>query len=139
MQSVVFSLGEKSYAVSALAVQEILKHPRTTPLPQAPTHVVGMTDFRGKSIPVVHLGKLLNVAALDEGPKAIVLEDSELCAAFIVDDVTDVLDIPDDLIDVIPAGVSTAESIPHAVARLGEKMVIVVDPIKLVKQNQPTT
>ena len=136
MQSVLFTLGEKTFAVDALAVQEILKYPQTTPLPQSPAHVLGMTDFRGSSIPVIHLGQMLNTESAERGARAIVLQNDELCAAFVVDDVTDVLEIRADVLDAVPAAISSATFVPSAVARLNDRLVVVIDPLKLLTQCQ---
>ena len=132
MQVAVFSLGKDSYAIEALAVQEIVRRPQYTTLPEAPGHILGMMDFRGLSIPLIHLGRMLSVESLDDGQRAIVVEDEGLIAAFMVDDVDDVISLAPESIEPVPNIVSSADSVPKAVARIKDKLIIVIDPIKLL-------
>lgn len=136
MQVVVFSLGSDSYAVDALTVQEILRRPQYTALPESPRHILGMMDFRGVSIPLVHLGHMLSVSAIEEGERAIVLSDGGFTCAFLVDDVSDVFAIADNAIDTVPQVVSGAHSVPKAIARVKDKHIIIVDPVKLLHRSQ---
>ena len=112
MQVVVFSLGPDTYAVEALAVQEIIRRPEYTTLPEAPEHILGLMDFRGLSIPLIHLGKMLSVQAEEEGLRAIVVEGDGFVTAFMVDDVDDVLDLPPESIESVPSIVSSPSSVP---------------------------
>jgi len=136
VQVVVFSLGKDTYAVEALAVQEILRQPEFTPIPEAPPYLLGMMDFRGVSIPLIHLGKLLSVSSLDEGNRAIVLTEGGYTTAFIVDDVSDVLNLTDDAIEKVPSIVTNASTVPKAVARVKDRLIIVIDPLKLLLRSQ---
>lgn len=136
MQVVVFSLGKDTYAVEALAVQEIVRRPEYTTLPEAPRHILGMMDFRGHSIPIIHLGHMLSVNAAEEGLRAIVVEDDGFITAFMVDDVDDVLDLPPESIEPVPSIVSSSSSVPKAVARIKGRLIIVIDPVKLLMRSQ---
>lgn len=136
MQVVIFTLGKDSYAVEALAVQEILRKPEPVILPEAPPYIAGMVDFRGKTIPLVHLGKLLNLPAAEVGQRAIVLDGDGFVAAFQVDDVNDVLNIPDHALDPVPNVALGSTTVPKAVARLKDRMIVVIDPVKLLIKSQ---
>lgn len=136
MQVVVFSLGQSTYAVEALAVQEIVRRPQYTPLPEVPRHILGMMDFRGQSIPLIHLGNMLTVDAAEDGQRAIVVEGDGFITGFMVDDVNDVLNLPPESIEPVPSIVSTSSSVPKAVARIKDRLIIVVDPVKLLMRSQ---
>ena len=136
MQVVVFSLGKDTYAVEALAVQEIIRRPEYTVLPEAPPHILGLIDFRGLNIPLIHLGHMLSVDASAEGLRAIVVEDEGFVTAFMVDDVDDVLDLPPESIEPVPSIVSSSSSVPKAVARIKGRLIIVIDPVKLLMRSQ---
>src|SRR3954468_9776129 len=49
------TLGDELYAFPALNVREILRPPEISPVPKAPAHLLGVTNLRGKIIPVVDL------------------------------------------------------------------------------------
>jgi len=132
MQVVILDLGKDSYAIEALAVQEILRRPKVVTVPEAPPHVLGIIDFRGRSIPLIHLGRLLSLPAEGEGLRAIVLEENGHTAAFLVDDVSDVINIPEHAFDQVPAAIDGMSSVPKAIARLKDRMVIVIDPVNLL-------
>ncbi|KAF0196173.1 MAG: CheW protein [Bacillota bacterium] len=136
MQVVVFSLGQSTYAVEALAVQEIIRRPEYTTLPEAPRHILGLMDFRGLSIPLIHLGHMLSVSAAEEGLRAIVVGSDGFVTAFMVDDVDDVLNLPPESIEPVPSIVSSPFSVPKAVARIKGRLIIVIDPIKLLIRGQ---
>lgn len=135
MQVVIFTLGKDSYAIEALAVQEVLRKPEPITLPEAPPYLSGMVDFRGKTIPLVHLGRLLNLPAAEAGQRAIVLECDGSTAAFQVDDVCDVINIPDHALDPVPAVANGQTTVPKAVARLKDRMIVVIDPVKLLMKS----
>lgn len=50
-----FTLGRESYAVSVLAVREIIRFCPITPVATMPAHVRGVINLRGRVIPVVDL------------------------------------------------------------------------------------
>ncbi|MEM1367841.1 MAG: chemotaxis protein CheW, partial [Cyanobacteria bacterium P01_H01_bin.15] len=55
----VFELEELNYAVEATLVQEIFPLPALMPIADAPRDVVGILNYRGKVLPVIHLAKRL--------------------------------------------------------------------------------
>lgn len=55
MQTVAFSSGAEEYAIDIYKVQEIIRLPRITKLPNTPDYILGITNLRGNVIPVVDL------------------------------------------------------------------------------------
>ena len=60
-----FSLGSEEYGVPVLKVREIIKMLDITPVPQAPAHVKGVVNLRGKVIPVIELRLSFNLPPQD--------------------------------------------------------------------------
>jgi len=50
-----FALGSESYGIKVLTVQEIIRLPSITCVPQLPRHLRGVINLRGRIIPVVDL------------------------------------------------------------------------------------
>jgi len=58
-QYIGFILERNEYTVPILKVQEIIKLPQITKMPGVPYYVEGVTNLRGRIIPVVNLKKFL--------------------------------------------------------------------------------
>lgn len=78
MMVVVFQVGEEDYGIETLLVREIIRHQPARPLPAAPAWLEGVIDYRGKVVPVVHLGCRLgrSVLPLEAAARIIVYEGS---------------------------------------------------------------
>ena len=48
-------LNDELYAMPVVAVREIVRFSKVTPIPQMPSHVLGVINLRGKVIPIVDL------------------------------------------------------------------------------------
>lgn len=60
-QMLTFMLGEETYGVDILRVQEIRGWSPVTRIPQSPPHVLGVLNLRGSIVPVVDLRMRLNL------------------------------------------------------------------------------
>ena len=61
IQLVIFKLGSESYGVEIATVEGIIKMQAITRLPQAPPFIEGVTNLRGRIIPVIDLRKRLGI------------------------------------------------------------------------------
>jgi len=61
-QIVVFDLAGEQNGVNIASVESIIKMPAITKLPHAPGFVEGVTDLRGKVLPVVDLRKRIGLS-----------------------------------------------------------------------------
>ena len=62
-QVLTFTLGEETYGVDILRVQEIRGWSPVTRIPQAPAHVLGVLNLRGSIVPIVDLRMRFNLRA----------------------------------------------------------------------------
>ncbi|MEN6350912.1 MAG: chemotaxis protein CheW, partial [Syntrophomonas sp.] len=53
VQLVTFTVGDESFGLNIMHVQEVIRMPSVTRVPQAPAYVDGMTNLRGHILPVV--------------------------------------------------------------------------------------
>jgi purine-binding chemotaxis protein CheW len=74
-QIVIFELSSEYFGVEIAAVQSIIKIQPITKLPHTPSFVEGVTNLRGKVLPVIDLRKRFGVAAreLDRNSRIIVV------------------------------------------------------------------
>jgi purine-binding chemotaxis protein CheW len=103
-----FRLGREEYGLPVLKVREIIKLLDITAVPQAPPHVKGVINLRGKVIPVVDLRLkfALPPQPYDEQTSIIVVEiaglHSTIMMGVIVETVCEVLNIAADEIEETP-------------------------------------
>lgn len=105
-----FRLEGALYALPASSVREIVAPPPITRLPNAPEHVRGVMNLRGRIIPVIDLRRRLGLAAATlEGESCVVVLDAGPASApspvgAIVDSVCEVAAIDRAAIEALPAG-----------------------------------
>ena len=109
VQLVVFTLDHEEYAVPIIDLQEIIKVPEITPIPNAPVFIKGILNLRGKIIVVIDLERKFNL--LREGETIlkhiIITEINGVGFGVLVDEVIEVLNIEKNLIQPAPSLVSS--------------------------------
>ncbi|QNK00768.1 chemotaxis protein CheW [Dyella telluris] len=72
-----FHLGDTELVLPVATVQEVVNYPSVvTQVPLAPSYLLGLFNLRGRLIPIIHLGQLLQVAdrGAREGSKIAIVE-----------------------------------------------------------------
>ena len=140
IQVVGFTLGTEEFAVPILAVREINQLPEFTAIPHAPEHVLGITNLRGRVIPVVdtaaHFG--LSSAGRDEkSARMMVIEVSGRPVGFLVDAVSQVRRITAEQCDAAPTASTAARAeFIAGIAKLDSHLVIMLDPARMIGLDQ---
>ncbi len=138
-QLVVFDLGNELYGVDIGSVREIIRMQDITYLPNAPEFIEGVTNLRGKIIPVINLRKRFGMSeSVDGNEERIVVVDvaGEYMGA-LVDAVTEVLRIKEDVIAPASSAVTTVDSYyMEGIANLGDRLIILLDLNKVVSQRE---
>ena len=97
-------IGEQAYAIDIMAVREIRGWSAATPLPHAPSHVLGMMNLRGAILPVIDAAVRLGLPpTAAPRPVIVVLDVDGLSSGFIADRVSDILSLPRQAIEPPPA------------------------------------
>lgn len=94
--AVLFRLGSDWYGVAVAHVREVVRVPAVTTVPFAPAHVRGIVAVRGEFVPVIDLPRALQLASPTSAQapiRLVVVAADGLDAAFLVDEVTDVVRI----------------------------------------------
>ncbi|WP_347342821.1 chemotaxis protein CheW [Sphingomonas phyllosphaerae] len=73
LQVVVFALGDEQFALPVGEVREILDHHAPFRVPNAPAWLLGRTDVRGASVPVIDLRLRLGLTSVTVTPMTRVL------------------------------------------------------------------
>jgi purine-binding chemotaxis protein CheW len=91
-----FLLGDETFAMRVEEVQEVLMAQAITPVPLAPLHVVGLLNLRGQVLLALDLRARMGVCSKANG-KLMVVRGVDGPFACVVDEVSDVLELPDEL------------------------------------------
>ena len=131
LQLVIFQLGGEEFGVEIMAVQEIIKMPAITAIPQAPEYVAGVINLRGRIIVVVNLSKKFNILSseMNKEYKVIVVELENQVIGMMVDSVSEVLRIPNTSVDPAPGMVASGSSSNYiqGVGKLEDRLLILLD------------
>lgn len=129
-QVVVFELGAEQYGVDIDTVESIIKMQAITSMPHAPSFVQGVTNLRGKVLPVIDLRLRFGMPpkTADKSSRIIVISVNETEIGMIVDGVSAVLTIGDLAIEPPPPITTTVDStFITGIAKLDDRMVILLD------------
>jgi len=83
-------VAEEAYAVSVLNVLEVANLGDVTPVPGAPTQILGVRNLRGKILPVIDLAALLGTRRSRPAGRLLVAESEGRQAGLAIDEVTEV-------------------------------------------------
>lgn len=100
-QVVVFQLGKELYGADISVVREVTALQRVTRVPRTPAYIEGVTNLRGRVIPVVDLRKRLGlpVSGVTKATRIAVAELEGGQVGMIVDAVLEVLRVTPDCIE----------------------------------------
>jgi purine-binding chemotaxis protein CheW len=129
-QIVVFELGSEHFGVSIGQVESIIKMQTITKLPHTSNFVEGVTNLRGKVLPVINLRTRFRLPAqqADKNSRIIVVSLDQTEVGMIVDQVSEVLTILEGEVEPAPAITSSVDSaFITGIAKLDERLVILLD------------
>ena len=131
-----FNLGQESYGVDILQVQEIIGIPRLTRLPRAPEHMLGVMNLRGMVVPVLDMRRKLNLECNESGEAVVVvLRVGEKIMGAVVDSVRDVVQLTEDQVQNPPdfAGGLRRDYL-RGLCHLEDEMIILLELDRLLAQ-----
>ena len=99
-QFVVFIVGDEAFAANMAPVQEIIRVPDAVRVPLAPDCLDGLSNLRGRVLPLISLRKIFQFELRDndEATRAIVIDMGQ-SLGFVVDRVASVIDVDETQIE----------------------------------------
>ncbi|MCE1254274.1 MAG: chemotaxis protein CheW [Anaerolineae bacterium] len=138
-QLVVFELGDENFGVDISAVESIIKMQELTKVPHAPGFVEGVTNLRGIVLPVIDLRKRFGMPK-DEGTKdtrIVVTNVDNVKVGMIVDSVSEVLTIPENVVEATPPMISSIDTaFITGIAKLDNRLIILLDLSKVLSSKE---
>ena len=132
MQYIGFLMNGNEYTIPILKVQEIVNLPNVTKLPQASDYLEGVTNLRGKIIPIINLKKMVGLPSESPGEKVIVISSGRITFGILVDGITGVISIEENEIESAANFMNTLIDQIEGVARRNDRLVVLLDTKKLI-------
>lgn len=133
-QYITFTIAQEEYGTPILSVQEIRGWMNTTPLPNTPKFVKGVTNLRGNVVPVFDLRARFSgeTTEVTERHVVIMVEIEGRIIGLLVDAISDILTIDENQIQPPPTGslIVDTQYLDGLVAT-GERMVALINTNKL--------
>ncbi len=139
-QLVIFSLGDEEFGVEINNVQEIIRMPAITKIPQAPDYVKGVINLRGKIITVINLNTIMGMQNTrhDEHTRIIVANVNDTVMGFVVDSVSEVMRLPTNNVEPAPAIIASKINTEYlqGVGKMDGRLLILLNLEKFVSASR---
>ncbi len=129
LQWVTFRLGDETYGINVMMVQEVLRVSEIAPVPGAPDYVIGIINLRGNVVTVVDTRCRFGLPSreTDDLSRIVIIESNEQVIGILVDSVAEVVELSGDDIEMAP-NVGNEESsryIQGVTSQNGELLILV--------------
>ena len=136
---VTFRLGNETYAINVMQVQEVLRMTEIAPVPGAPGHVLGIINLRGNVVTVIDARMRLGLTSKedDDSTRIIVIEVNKQVIGILVDSVAEVVELAATEIEPAPnVGNDESSKYIQGIASRDGELVIVVDLNRLLSDEE---
>lgn len=133
---VAFKLGDEEYGLEIDFVQSIERMQPITRVPNAPSFVKGLINLRGNVVPIIDLRAKLDLEKIQYTPntRIIITRFNEIELGLIVDQTSDVLDVPHEAIE-IPSTTSFDSEHFAGIAKTNQRLIILLKLPELMEES----
>jgi purine-binding chemotaxis protein CheW len=138
-QMLTFMLGDETYGVDILRVQEIRGWSPVTRIPQSPHHVLGVLNLRGSIVPVVDLRMRLSLDRAEYTAVTVIIVlsvdsgNGRRDFGVVVDGVSDVINVQASDVKPPPElGADVSTDYIQGLATVSDRMVMLLDIDRLI-------
>ena len=105
-----FRVGGQEFCIEVLSVREIRGWTPATPVPNAPSYVLGVVNLRGTVLPVLDLGARLGLPAATPAARHVIIVAwiGERLVGLLVDAVSDIVSVGSGMLQPLPDMASDA-------------------------------
>jgi len=127
--------GSQHFGINVFKVQEVIRCPALTQIPQAHSVVCGVAHLRNRTIPILDLAMAIGLPELkrDGSNFVIITEYNRTIQGFMVDAVDRIINIGWSSVKAPPKGAGK-EGYLTAVTRVGDQLIEVIDVEKVMKE-----
>ncbi len=131
-----FHMGKEDYGIPIYNVMEIIGGMQPiTEIPERADYEKGVINLRGKIVPVIDVRLRFSLPAREYTDRTCIIVTSidDIVTGLIVDEVSEVMDIPEESIDPPPTSMSDAKSqFIKGMGIIGKKVKIILDVERIV-------
>ena len=130
-----FHTGKQTYAVEIRYVTEIIGIQKITKVPNIKKYIKGIINLRGSIVPIIDIRTRFNMPEIDYNERTciIVVNINDTEVGLIVDEVSEVINIPEDIQSSPPETNKGTESrFISGVSKISETIVIILDIYRLL-------
>jgi purine-binding chemotaxis protein CheW len=139
LKVVVFKLNNELCGVESDQVQEIVKYAETSKLPKMPKFIEGIINLRGKVVPIINLNLRFEGGntEITKKTKVIITKIDENIIGFMVNDVTEILNLTEGDIEPPPEMLfNTGNNHLVGVGKVGGRLISILDFKKLLTSGE---
>lgn len=139
---VIFSIDGEEFAAEIFQVERILGYTEPVKIPEAPDFIKGVIKYEGTIIPVIDVKKRFNLndTNIKSDKKIVVVKNAEKKAGLIVDNVSEVTDINDDVIEDAPDIVKgISNKYISSIIKLNERIIILINTENILSKDDINT
>ncbi len=136
-QWVSFILGDETYAIDVMQVQEVLRPVEITPVAGSPHYVLGVINLRGNVVTVIDARKRFNLMPIKstDDTRILLVEVKEQVVGVLVDRIGEVLQVSQEQIESAPNVVNgDVSGNIQGVTTRGDELVEIIDLDKLLAE-----
>lgn len=139
VQWVTFRLGNETYGINVMQVQEVLRVSEIAPVPGAPDYVIGIINLRGNVVTVVDTRMRFGLPPKepDSASRIVIVEAAGQVIGILVDSVAEVVEFRASEIETAP-NVGNEDSARHiqGVTSRDGKLLILIDLNKFLSEEE---
>jgi purine-binding chemotaxis protein CheW len=138
-QWVTFKLGDETYAINVMQVQEVLRVTEIAPVPGAPDYVLGIINLRGNVVTVMDARKRISLPPkeMDDDSRIVIIEAGNQVVGLLVDCVAEVIEVQDADIEPSPSvGNDDSSKYIHGVVNTDDNLTILMDLDKMLSEDE---
>ncbi len=139
LQWVTFQLGDETYGVNVMQVQEVLRVSEIAPVPGAPSYVLGIINLRGNVVTVFDTRTRFGMSSreVDDSSRILIIESNEQVVGILVDSVSEVVYLRQSEIEPAPnVGNEESSRFIQGVCNREEELLILVDLNKFLTEDE---
>lgn len=141
-QYATFRLDDEIYGVNVMQVQEVLRYTEITPVPGAPTFVLGIINLRGNVVTVISTRERfgLSPGEITDNTRIVIIEALSQVVGLLVDSVADVVYLKQSEMENTPnVGNEDTAKFIQGVCNKNDELLILIELEAMIQAGQPTS
>lgn len=139
LQWVTFRLGNETYGLNVMQVREVLRYSEISPVPGAPSYVIGIINLRGNVVTVIDTRERfgLPTAEVTDDTRIVILESESQVVGIMVDSVAEVVYLKASEIETAPnVGNDESSRYIQGVCHKNDELLILIEIAKLLTERE---